>query len=204
MASFGYQDFRNWRDFYRRLHIESDQDRQQAGEFVDRAIEVREQAVFLLANGLSEGAAEALSAVAEGDMADFCILVDLAEGVPIPDVEPLDHDARQHLSEFLDDEPWHSLAVDTDIPVILAMLEAVLEESPARRWFEVAPNLVPVMSDALSRASNEQIGRFAADLQGLQQRASQTLPTDVAELTTFVVTEAAERVGIQPPSIVPP
>ena len=203
MATPAYRNFRSWRDFNRRLHVASEQDREQAQEFVARAADVRDQVVFLLRNGLNEGAVEALSALAESDMADFCILVDLAEGVAIPDVEPLDDDTQRHLAEFLDDDPWHSLAVDTDVPVVLAMHEAVAEEAGKRRWFEVAPNLVAVMSDMLSRANTEQINRFAADLRALQQRTGLRIPADVADITNFVLDEAAERLGIRQPSIDP-
>ena len=93
--------------------------------FAQRAGEVRESVEFVLDNGLNEGAEEALGSLAEQDMGDFCIMVDLAQGVAIPEVEPLRKDTAEHLVEFLETEPWHSLLVDNDVTVAIAMLEDV-------------------------------------------------------------------------------
>ncbi len=196
-----YGAFRSWRDFYRRLHVESERDREQAAEFARRAAEVREEVTFLLRGGLTDGAIEALGALAEGDMADFCIMVDLAEGVAIPEVEPLDEDSRLHLAGFLDDDPWHSLAVDIDIPVVLAMLEEVAAQGGELRWFEVVPNLVEVMSNLLERANREQFGRFAAELGALLEGNELELPDDVAEITRFIMQRAADRLGVRCPAV---
>src|SRR5262244_2079597 len=97
-----------WRES-RTLAVE---DRALAEEFASRASDLRSQVSFLLSGGLTEGAIEALGALAEEDMVDFCILVDLAAGIPIGGIEPLDAETRLHLTEFLDEEPWRSLAVD--------------------------------------------------------------------------------------------
>lgn len=196
-----YGAFRNWRDFYRRLHVESERDQEQAAAFAERAAEVREEVTFLLRGGLTEGAIDALGSLAEGDMADFCIMIDLAEGVAIPDVAPLDDETKRHLTEFLDADPWHSLAVDIDIPVVLAMLEEVAAQGGELRWFDVAPNLVQVMSNMLDRANAEQLGRFGAELDTLLQSNGLQLPTDIAEITGFVVRSAAERLGVRTPDI---
>ena len=80
-----------------------------ADQFAARAAEVRSQVEFLLGGGLTEGAEAALGALAEEDMVDFCIMVDLAGGVTIGGLEPLDPQTQLHLSEFLDQEPWRSL-----------------------------------------------------------------------------------------------
>ena len=122
-STSAYTGLRAWRDFYRRLHVESEADREQATAFAERAAEVRIEVEILLRNGLNDGAKDALGTLAEQDMVDFCIMVDLSEGVAMPEVEPLDDETRLHLNEFLSDEPWHSLAVDTDMTVALAMLE---------------------------------------------------------------------------------
>jgi hypothetical protein len=92
-------------------------DRALAEEFAARAADVRSQVSFLLSGGLTEGAVAALAALAEEDMVDFCIMVDLASGVDISGVAPLDAETRVHLSEFLDEEPWRSLATDNDITI---------------------------------------------------------------------------------------
>ena len=117
--------FWTWREFNRKMQAAKEEDEAQAEEFSTRAAEVREQLDFLLSAGLSEGAEEALNAMAEGDMTDFCIMVDLAEPIDIPDVEPLSEDVRKQLHNFLDGEPWHSLVVDNDITVTLASLDAI-------------------------------------------------------------------------------
>ena len=63
--------FFNWRlDL---LDRHQGEDEALSEEFSQRAAEVREQLVFLLENGLTEGAEASLAAVAEQDMGDFCI-----------------------------------------------------------------------------------------------------------------------------------
>src|SRR5262249_4572691 len=109
-------------------------DRVVAEEFATRAGEVRTQASFLLGGGVTDGAVEALGALAEEDMVDFCILVDLAAGMQIAGVAPLDAQTQRNLGEFLDREPWRSLAVDNDITIALAMIEDVLAGGAGTPW----------------------------------------------------------------------
>lgn len=193
--------FRAWRDFYRRLHVESESDREQAAAFAERAAEVRDEIEALLRNGLNDGAKDALGTLAEEDMNDFCIMVDLSEGVEIPDVGPLDEERRLHLKEFLDDEPWHSLAVDTDMAVAFAMLEQVASDPEARPWHQICPNLVWVMSDLLARASTEQVARFAGEVHALSARIGRPLPREVLDITRYVVENNAQRLGMRTPEI---
>ena len=199
--SSAYPGFRAWRDFYRRMHVESVADREQAAAFAERAAEVRDEVDLLLRNGLNDGAKEALGTRAEEDMVDFCIMVDLSEGVEIPEVDPLDEETRLHLNEFLSDDPWHSLAVDTDMTVALAMLEQVAEDTEGRPWHQVCPNLVWVMSDLLARAGGEQVDRFAGEIQALSSRTGVTLPQDVLDITRYVIENNAQRLGIRTPEI---
>lgn len=75
-------------------------------------------------------------------MGDFCIMVDLAQAVAIPGVEPLGKDTVEHLREFLETEPWHSLLVDNDVTVahtgvrlpddVLALVANLVHSNAAR------------------------------------------------------------------------
>ena len=112
--------FWTWRDnIHQRLASTQREDEAHHAAFVARAYELRDEIEFLARNGLNEGAEESLGTLAEQDMADFCIMVDLSADVEIEGVAKLTHETRQHLQEFLDSEPWHSLTVDTDLTVAL-------------------------------------------------------------------------------------
>lgn len=196
----GDQDNRNvrvfaWRDFHRRMNIATPEDVEQARQFAERAGEVRAEVAFLLQRGLTQGAATALGALAEQDMLDFGILLDLAEPVSIPEVEPLDNETRRHLAEFLDDEPWHSLAVDTDVAVALGILKAVAASQAP--WFEASPEVVRVVASAMARASAEQLQRFAGEVNA--RFAAAELPAELTGMLRYVVRSAAERLGTRPP-----
>lgn len=186
-----------WRDFHRRLKIAEAEDVEQAAQFAERAAEVRAEVMVLLQRGLTEGASEALGTLAEQDMLDFGILMDLAEPVPIPDVEPLDEETRRHLAEFLDAEPWHSLAVDTDLAVALGMLKAVAQ-SPAP-WFEASPEVVRVVASMMARANAEQVQRFVGEINA--RFSADELPAELTGMLRYVIHSAAERLGIRPPAL---
>lgn len=170
-----------------------------AEAFAARAAEVHSQVTFLLAKGFSEGAAEALTAMAEGDMVDFCAMVDLAGAVAIPGVVPLGEDTRLHLEEFLDQEPWHSLAVDNDITITLATIEDLLVRMvDGATWYRVSPQLPVTLANLMDRVDREQFMRFAGELGVRQQRYR-----NAAERLRFlneIIIAGAYRVGVRPPA----
>jgi len=188
--------FWTWREFNRKMQAARDEDEALADAFAERAQEVREQVEFLLGAGLSEGAEEALNALAEGDMTDFCILVDLAEPVEIPGVEPLDEGVRKQLHNFLDQEPWHSLVIDNDITVTLASLDAVGANASNRPWYEQAPHLVELMARLLDEVNKEQLLRLVGEYNSLAERDSLQLPTELETVFTSLVENACQRLGL--------
>ena len=188
--------FWTWREFNRRMQTAREDDAAQAEEFATRAAEVREEVTFLLSAGLSEGAEEALNALAEGDMNDFCILVDLAEPIDIPDVEPLDEEVRKQLHNFLDGEPWHSLVIDNDITVTLASLDAIGANPTNRPWYEQAPHLVELMARLLDQVNKEQLMRLVGEYNALAERDHLHLPTELATVFESLVHNACQRLGL--------
>ena len=194
--------FWEWRDgLHQRLAATREEDASHHEAFVARARELREEIEFLARNGLNEGAEEALGTLAEQDMADFCIMVDLAAAVSIDDVTPLDGETRLHLAEFLDNEPWHSLMVDTDLTVALAMIEDVAASAEDRAWYEVSPNLMRVTARVLDQANAEQVRRFAGELNALHEAGGAAVPRDAAEIIGYIVAQAASRLGVRPPEL---
>jgi len=183
-----------WRES-RALALE---DQALAEAFSLRAAEVHAQVTFLLSQGFSEGANESLAALAEGDMVDFCVMVDLVGAVKIPDVAPLDESTRRHLEEFLDQEPWHSLAVDNDITVTLATIEDLLERmTNGEPWYHVSPLLPATLASLMDRVDREQFIRFAGELTNRQLQVR-----NAAEQLGFlneIITAGAHRVGVRPP-----
>lgn len=186
--------WRRWRDA-RRVPVDDELHTQ----FSERAAEVREQVQFLLAGGLTEGAEEALGAVAEQDMLDFDLLVDLAAGVAIDDVEPLPADTRQHLQEFLEQEPWASLATDHDITVVIAMIETVAGDPQRRPWYETAPHLYRVLAEVMDRVDAEQCQRVISEIGERRQQPGFSLPPDTAAHIDQVLRAGAQRAGVRPP-----
>ena len=173
------------------------EDRALAEQFATRAGEVRSEVDFLLSGGLTEGASEALAALAEEDMVDFCIIVDLAGGVAIDGVVPLDPDTRMHLNEFLDEEPWRSLSVDNDITIALAMVEETVARSDHEPWYRTSPQLPVTLANLMDRVDREQYMRFSGELDLRLQRH----PDHAADLVAIVreiVRSGARRVGVQP------
>jgi hypothetical protein len=182
-----------WRES-RALAIE---DRALAEEFAGRAAELRSQVNFLLGGGLTEGAIEALGALAEEDMVDFCILVDLAAGITIAGATPLDAETRLHLTEFLDEEPWRSLAVDNDITIALATIEDMLLQSDEAPWYRVAPQLPVTLANLMDRVDREQYIRFAGELEArLHQHRARS--SDGIVIVREIVRAGARRVGVHP------
>lgn len=191
-------EFFKWRLDALDQHQRSD-DRRLLESFAARAQEIAEGVSFLLQGGLSAGAEESLGAMAEQDMDDFCIMVDLAQGVALPGVPPLDKDTGEHLREFLDHEPWHSLLVDNDITVAIAMLEDIASRADEGPWYRVCPNMARVVAAVLDQANAEQMQRFAGEIAALGKRNELELPRDVATIVDNLIHSNAERLGIKPP-----
>ena len=173
------------------------EDRALADEFSTRADDVRSQVVFLLGGGLTEGASDALATLAEEDMVDFCIMVDLAGGVEIDGVTPLDATTRLHLTEFLEQEPWRSLAVDNDITVALAMIEETLGTADATPWHRTSPHLPVTLANLMDRVDREQYLRFVGELQPRLHAHRQQAPAATA-VVREIVNAGARRVGAAP------
>ncbi len=188
--------FWTWREFNRKMHAARETDEAQAEEFAQRAEEVSEQVNFLLGAGLSEGAEEALNALAEGDMTDFCIMVDLAEPVDIPGVAPLAEDIRKQLHNFLDAEPWHSLVIDNDITVTLASLDAIGANATNRPWYEQSPHLIEHMARLLDAVNKEQLIRLVGEYNALAERDHLHLPTELGSVFESLVHNACQRLGM--------
>ena len=169
--------------------------------FAQRAAEVRESVEFVLNNGLNEGAEMSLGTLAEEDMSDFCIMVDLAQGLAIPGVEPLGKDTAEHLREFLETEPWHSLLVDNDVTVAIAMLEDVAVRADEGPWYRVCPNMVRVMAAVLDEVNAEQMQRLVGEIEALHEHTGVRLPDDVLALVANLVHSNANRLGVRPPSL---
>ena len=173
------------------------EDRALAEQFAARAAEVRSEVDFLLSGGLTEGASEALAALAEEDMVDFCIIVDLAGGVEIGGVAPLDPETRLHLTAFLDQEPWRSLAVDNDITIALAMIEECLIHSDQAPWYRTSPQLPVTLADLMDRVDREQYARFAGELDAKLNRHP-AAAADAIAVIREIVRAGARRVGAHP------
>lgn len=190
-----------WRDMNHRLNVAKQEDEDLRDRFAERSLEVREEIEFLLGGGLSEGAEESLAAVAEGDMTDFCIMVDLAIPIEIPQVPPLFEQTRKHLENFLDREPWHSLAIDNDIVVALAMLDEVGAHLTNKPWYHYSPGLVATVASVLDRVDAEQFNRFVGEYGALSARDHLQLPEDVSAILSPLIAQAAHRLGTPVPQI---
>ncbi len=196
--------FWTWRDLNRKLQRAKEEDDAQAEQFAERAREVREEVIFLLGGGLSEGAEQSLNALAEEDMNDFCILVDLAEPVEIDGVEPLDDTTRENLHQFLDQEPWHSLAIDNDIIVVIACLDEVGSEPTNRPWYDTAPDLVPLLAKVLDRVNNEQLIRLVGEFNALVERDHLQLSNELTKILEELIHQASNRLGLPPQKLAIP
>lgn len=185
-----------WREANRRLHATEEVDHQQQTEFSDRAAEVRADLEFLLSRGLSLGAQESLGALAEGDMVDFCIMVDLAEPVDIPGVEALPKSIRADLASFLDQEPWRSLALDHDITVAVALLDSVGSEMTDAPWYRHTPGLFDLLGHVLSQVDKEQLLRLVGEYNALAERDHLSFSDDVFALLQTLIQQASRRLGL--------
>jgi hypothetical protein len=190
----GDLDLLKWRES-RVLSVEDDA---LAEAFAVRAADVRGQVCFLLGGGLTEGADEALAALAEQDMVDFCIMVDLAAGMAIPGVEPLDAQTALHLNEFLDEEPWHSLQIDNDITIALATVEDMILQSKDAPWYRIAPQFPVALANLMDRVNREQYLRFAGELEARLQRHPDH-QSDGLVIVRQIMHSGAQRVGAPPP-----
>ena len=105
----------------------------------------------------------------------------------------------RHLEEFLDQEPWHSLAVDNDITVTLATIEDLLERmTNGEPWYHVSPQLPATLANLMDRVDREQFMRFAGELTNRQLQVR-----NAAEQLGFlneIITAGAHRVGVRPPA----
>ena len=193
----GITTFWGWRDYHRRGRSAA---YEQASEyFRDRAQEVADLVSGLLSGGLSEGAEEALAALAEEDAQDFCILIDLAEGVEIPGVNALEDDRLEALQMFLDHEPWHSLMVDVEISLCIAMLEDYGRTPEDVPWYRSHPEVVSVCAQMLDGVNQEQLNRFVGDVNFMADHDDIRLDEDVASVVRYSVSRAADRLGVKVP-----
>ena len=188
--------FWSWRELNRRVQTAKREDEEHATAFAERAQELRDELEFLLSAGLSEGAELSLNALAEEDMSDFCIMVDLAEPIDIPGVTPLAEQTREHLHNFLDGEPWHSLVIDNDITVALASLDAIGASVSNRPWYEQAPHFVEMIARLLDQVNKEQLLRLVGEYNVLATRDNLHLPRELGATFEALVHSATQRLGI--------
>jgi len=188
--------FWSWRALNRRVQNAKAADEAHAEAFAERAQEMRNELEFLLSAGLSEGAEQSLNALAEEDMSDFCIMVDLAEPIDIPGVTPLAEQTRKHLHNFLDGEPWHSLAIDNDITVALASLDAIGASESERPWYDEAPHLIEMIARLLDQVNKEQLLRLVGEYNVLAARDNLQLPKELGATFEALVHSATQRLGI--------
>ena len=188
--------FWTWRDLNRRVQAARKEDEEHAAAFAERAQEMRDKLEFLLSAGLSEGAELSLNALAEEDMSDFCIMVDLAEPIDIPGVTPLAEQTRQHLHNFLDNEPWHSLVIDNDITVALASLDAIGASTSNRPWYDQSPHLIEMIARLLDQTNKEQLLRLVGEYNALAARDDLHLPKELGTTFEALVHSATQRLGL--------
>ena len=187
-----------WRDY---LHVRQDRIRGDADYYCMRAQEIRASVDDVLRAGLSAGAELALSDLAEEDSVDFCIMVDLANGVDIPDVLPLDNNTQAKLYQFLAEEPWRSLEVDTEINVCLAMLRVYGENEEETIWHMGDPHLLKSLSRAFQGCNREQLGRFVSEINTLNAKAKIHFDAELQAMSCASAEIAAHRLGIPQPTL---
>lgn len=185
-----------WRDY---LFTHPDRVRGDSDYYLSRAQELRETIAVVLAGGLSEGAEQALTDLAEEDSVDFCIMMDLASGVQIPGVERLKSEDESHLHQFLHEEPWRSLEVDIEIAVCMAMLRTYGENEEDTIWYESDPHLLKSMSQAFQGVNREQLGRFVAEINALGARRHVEFDAELKALAMVGAESAARRLGVKMP-----
>ncbi len=183
-----------WRDF---VHLRQDHVRGDADSYCTRAAELRELVTRTLSGGLNEASEEILADIAGDDIVDFCILVDFANDVDIPDVDPLDEDTREWLSRWVENDPWRSLAIDTDISVCVAMLRAYGKNEQETIWHMSDPHLLRSISRVFDAVDREQYLHFVGEINALHEAAAVSFDSELIALTTASAERAAERLGIQ-------
>ncbi len=189
----------NQRRAFERLQHE--EDHAVAEEFADRARSLRDQLEPMLHQGFNEGIETVLTTVAEQDMTDFSIMVDLAEPVSIEGVEPLPEESRAVLERFLEQDPWHSLAIDHDIYVALALLDSVGTEPTDAPIYRLAPGILDLLAKLLASVNQEQLMRFVGEYEVLANRDDLHLPAQLHSLLQSLIDEAAARLGVKPPRL---
>ncbi len=187
-----------WRDY---LHVRRDRVRGDADYYLARASEIRDIIIDVLGAGLSEGAEQALGDLAEEDMVDFNILVDLSNEVDIPGVEALEHEDAAKLRQFLAEDPWRSLCADTEINVCLAMLRSYGESEDETIWHMGDPHMLRSISTAFDAANNEQMGRFVAEINNLARRPNIRFDNELTAIIIAGAESAAARLGVHPPDL---
>lgn len=193
--------FWRWRDLNRQIAQAQKEDAALAEQFDERAVELAEQVQFLAGAGLTDGARTALASMAEEDMADFCILVDLADARLADRWPQLSAPARASLAAFLAEEPWCSLVADHDITIALALLDEVCALHSDRPWYDYAPALAAITGRALARAHTDQLARFVGEYNVLARRDDLHIPGDFAGILEAQIGEAARRLGQPSPTI---
>ncbi len=193
--------FWRWRDLNRQMVQAQKEDAALAAQFDERAAQLAEQVQFLAGAGLTDGARAALASLAEQDMADFCILVDLADPGFAQRWPELSPQAREALAAFVAEEPWRSLIVDHDITIALALLDEVCGLHTDRPWYDYAPGLAAITGRALNKAHTDQLARFVGEFNVLAQRDDLQIPADFAGVLQAQVGAAASRLGQPSPTI---
>ncbi len=193
--------FWRWRDLHRQMAQAQKEDAVLAEQFDERAAELAEQVQFLAGAGLTDGATAALASLAEQDMADFCILVDLADAGFADRWPGLSAQAREALAAFLAEEPWCSLIVDHDITIALALLDEVCGLHTDRPWYDYAPGLAAITGRALAAAHADQLARFVGEYNALAKRDDLHVPDDFAGILQTQIGAAAHRLGQPSPTI---
>jgi hypothetical protein len=190
-----------WRDMNEQLQSTREEDVQVQEDFSSQAQRVREQVEFLIGGG--SGTEEALATLAEQDMINFCVLVDLAEGVVIAGVEPLPSTSRERLNRFIHEEPWRSLAVDNEISVALALLDSVGAPEPGASIKRLPAGLLDVVESVFENVDSEQFGRFTQEYRLLRDRDQIFLPKQVAGVFGECMHRSALRLGLKSPNDLP-
>ena len=199
--SLSSKRFWRWRDLHREQVAAHAEDAELAEAFRLRVLELKESVEFLLNGGLNDGAVEALGAIAEQDMADFCILMDLADPHIADRYGGVEATSQQALAQFMQLEPWRSLAVDNDLTIALALLDEVSSLHVDRPWYTHAPTLAAVTGRALDAADADQIARFVGEFNALAERDGLQLPDGFEAVLDSQLTQAANRLGLPTPKL---
>ncbi len=183
-----------WLDY---VHLRQDHVRGDVEYYCSRAVELRELVTRSLSGGLNEASEEILADIAGDDIVDFCIMVDFANDIDIPDVPPLDHTTRDWLAHWLSLEPWRALAVDTDISVCKAMLHAYGKSDEDTVWHMSDPHLLRSISRVFEAVDREQYLHFVGEINLLAANPKFSFDSELIALTMASADRAAQRLGIR-------